>query len=182
MARLFGNKRRVGCQERHLHYSGMTLLEVLIAVLLFAVFSGTFLMVTEMIGQLFPADRVPGAENSCNGPALEEACINTAFDKIVPELEEFLYPGLNVDAVVDADQLNQIASTRINEFGLLPDAYEVAVYQWERFTPQQANQNMPAKPGLYLLQAKPRPESSAFWRKPIQRLFCRPYHRCLSPS
>lgn len=54
MTRSFSDKRRVGCQERHLRSSGMTLLEVLIAVLLFAVFSGTFLMVTELIGQLFP--------------------------------------------------------------------------------------------------------------------------------
>lgn len=147
MTRSFGDKRRVGFQGRHLRYSGMTLLEVLIAVLLFAVFSGTFLMVTEMIAQLFPADQIPGVENSCNGPALEEACINSAFDKIVPELEEFLNPGPDVDAVVGTDQLNQIAATKISELGLLPDAYEIAVYQWDKFTPMQANQNMPAKPG-----------------------------------
>jgi len=159
----------------------MTLLEVLIAVLLFAVFTGTFLMVTEMIAQLFPAEQVPAAENSCNGPALEEVCINSAFDKIVPALEWYVEPGESPGAVVDAIKLEQIAFDEISDLKLLPDSYEIEVHLWDKFMPQQTNGNMPAMPGLYLLQAKPKTDSTAFWRKPIQRLFCRPYYRCLEP-
>ena len=169
------------CRGGGLPCSGMTLLEVLIAVLLFAVFTGTFLMVTEMIGQLFPAEQVPAAENSCNGPALEEACINSAFDKIVLSLERYVEPGESPGAVVDAIKLGQIAFDEISDLKLLPDSYEIEVHQWDKFEPQQANEKMPAMPGLYLLQAKPKTDSQAFWRKPIQRLFCRPYHRCVKP-
>jgi len=172
----------VECRGLGLPCSGMTLLEVLIAILLFAVFTGTFLMVTEMIAQLFPAGQLPAVENSCNGPALEEACINSAFDKIVPDLEQYVEPGESPGAVVDAIKLGQIAFKEIGDLGLLPDSYEIEVHQWDKkFKAQQANENMPAMPGLYLLQAKPKADNTAFWRKPIQRLFCRPYYRCLEP-
>jgi len=178
----FKGKKIVECRGFGLSCSGMTLLEVLIAILLFAVFTGTFLMVTEMIGQLFPAEQVPAAENGCNGPALEEACINSAFDRIIPYLERYVEPGETPGAVVDTIKLGQIAFDEISDLKLLPDSYEIEVHQWdEKFEAQQANENMPAMPGLYLLQAKPKTDSTAFWRKPIQRLFCRPYYRCLEP-
>jgi prepilin-type N-terminal cleavage/methylation domain-containing protein len=159
--------------------SGMTLLEVLIAVLLFAVFSGTFLMVTEMISQLLPADQAPAGERSCNGPALEESCVNIAFDAMVPYLEKSDPAQVNIGG--DYASPNQLVFAGINDLQLAwPDAYRLEIRQWNYLPQTAATDAQASRPGLYLLQATP--VSPAFWRKPIQRLFCRPYHRCVRPS
>jgi len=158
--------------------SGMTLLEVLIAVLLFAVFSGTFLMVTEMISQLLPAEQAPAGEQSCKGPALEESCVNIAFDAMVPYLEKSDPPRVDIDG--DYASPNQLVFAGINDLQLAwPDAYQLEIHQWKELPQTAASDGQASKPGLYLLQATP--VSPAFWRKPIQRLFCRPYHRCVRP-
>jgi len=163
---------------RSLHSAGMTLLEVLIAVLLFAIFSGTFLMVTEMIGQLLPADKATAEGSSCNGPALEEACVNIAFDFMIPYLEKYDPNVVNIGGEYASP--NQVAVGGISELQLAwPDSYRLEILQWPVLPQTLAQADRPSLPGLYLLQATP--VSSTFWRKPIQRLFCRPYHRCVKP-
>jgi prepilin-type N-terminal cleavage/methylation domain-containing protein len=159
--------------------SGMTLLEVLIAVLLFAVFSGTFLMVTEMISQLLPAEQAPAGERSCNGPALEESCVNIAFDAMVPYLQK--HDPAQVDIGGNYASPNQLAFAGISDLQLAwPDAYRLEILQWIDLPQSAATEDQSSEPGLYLLQATP--VSAAFWRRPIQRLFCRPYHRCVRSS
>lgn len=158
--------------------SGMTLLEVLIAVLLFAIFSGTFLMVTEMIGQLLPSDKAPLSGNSCNGASLEASCINIAFDTIVPLLEK-ADPD-NLDIAGQYLSPNHMLLGYVAELQLAwPDAYKIEILRYPALVQSAATPTEPARPGLYLLQATP--TMSAFWRKPIQRLFCRPYYRCIRP-
>ena len=157
----------------------MTLLEVLIAILLFAVFSGTFIIVTEMIVQIFPRDKAPLAENSCNGPSLEASCINLAFDVIVPALE--LYNPLDADISSQYASIDQMDFAGIADLGLAwPDSYSIEIFQYPDLTHSLPSDQSPSKPGLYLLQATP--TNRAFWRKPIQRVFCRPYHVCTGPN
>lgn len=157
----------------------MTLLEVLIAVLLFAVFSGTFLMVTEMIGQLIPAEQAPAGDLSCNGPGLEELCVNIAFDAMVPHLEK--YDPIQVDISGGYASPNQLAFAGISDLQLAwPDAYRLEILQWSDLRQLAATDDQASRPGLYLLQATP--VGRAFLRRPIQRLFCRPYNRCVRPS
>ena len=161
--------------KRKRNEGGMTLLEVLIAILLFAVFSGTFLVVTEMIAQLFPRDKAPLADNSCNGPSLEAACINLTFDAIVPALE--LYDPLDTDISAEYASINQMDFAGIADSALTwPDSYRLEIIQYPYLQQSAASEQSPSKPGLYLLQATP--TNRAFWRKPIQRVFCRPYHVC----
>jgi len=160
------------------HSSGMTLVEVLIAVLLFAVFSGTFVMVTEMIGQLFPVEKIPLSESSCNGPALEASCINIAFDEIVPELEKADPDNLDISGQYLSP--NQMIVGDVSDLQLAwPDDYKLEILRYPDLAQSSLTSTEPARPGLYLLQATP--TNSAFWRKPIQRLFCRPYYRCIRP-
>ena len=175
MKRAFKNKQSWG---HRLQSSGMTLLEVLIAVLLFAIFSGTFLMVTEMIGQLLPAEQVSSEDSSCNGPALEESCVNIAFDTMVPYMEK--YDPSQVDIAGRYTSPRQVVLAGIGDLQLAwPDAYRLEILQWIELPQKAPAEDQASLPGLYLLQAIPvRP---AFWRKPIQRLFCRPYHRCVKP-
>lgn len=153
--------------------NGMTLLEVLIAIMLFTVFTGVFLTVTEMLSVLVPPTNAPLGDQSCNGSGLELSCINIAFDQIIPILEK------------DSDKPSGCFPTA----GLIPavaqksividwpDDYKVCIYEYDNL----AEQEPPAAPlpGLYLLQAEP--TKQVFWRKPVQRLFCRPYHLCIDP-
>ena len=153
--------------------NGMTLLEVLIAIMLFAVFTGVFLTVTEMLSVLIPPSNTPLSVQSCNGAALELSCINIAFDQIIPILEK------------DSDKPNGCSTTAslipavANKNIIIdwPDDYKVCIYKYDNL----AEQEPPAVPlpGLYLLQAEP--TKQVFWRKPVQRLFCRPYHLCIDP-
>ena len=153
--------------------NGRTLLEVLIAIMFFAVFMGVFLTVTEMLSVLIPPSNAPLSVQSCNGAALELSCINIAFDQIIPILEK------------DSDKPNGCSPTA----GLIPavakkslvldwpDDYKVCIYKYDSLEEKEP----PAAPlpGLYLLQAEP--TKQVFWRKPVQRLFCRPYHLCIDP-
>ena len=153
--------------------NGMTLLEVLITIMLFAVFTGVFLTVTEMLSVLIPPSDTPLSVQSCNGAALELSCINIAFDQIIPILEK------------DSDKPNGCSPTaslipavaKKNIVIDWPDDYKVCIYKYDNL----AEQEPPAVPlpGLYLLQAEP--TKQVFWRKPVQRLFCRPYHLCIDP-
>jgi prepilin-type N-terminal cleavage/methylation domain-containing protein len=115
--------------------SGMTLLEVLIAVLLFAVFSGVFMTVTEMLGVLVPASKADDLPIDCMS---SPKAIDSAFR------------------------------------GGWPDDYRICIYPY-----QGLSESDQKRPGLYLLQAEA--TEPAFWRKPVQRLFCKPYHLCLNP-
>ena len=153
--------------------AGMTFLEVLIAIALFAVFSASFLMVTEMLAALMPAANSPAQVDGCDGPGLELACINVAFDQLVPELEKALeVPSgcpLSMNSMPGSDELNW------------PEAYDVCVYKYPGpgLDEQAGSAVSSPRPGLYLLQAQARQGDSAFWRVPVQRLFCRPYHLCV---
>ena len=146
--------------------SGMTLLEVLIAVLLFAVFSGVFMTVTEMLGVLVPASKAPLGDESCNGPAIEISCINIAFDQLIPFLEKA--DDLPIDCMSSPKAIDSAFG------GGWPDDYRICIYPY-----QGLSESDQKKPGLYLLQAEA--TEPAFWRKPVQRLFCKPYHLCLNP-
>ena len=175
-------KAVLGFRVHALQSSGMTLLEVLIAVLLFAVFAGTFLMVTEMVGQLLPAEQAPVGDGSCNGPAFEESCVNIAFDVMVPYLEKSQPDDLlaEIDVLREYESLDDVEFAGIRDLQLAwPDAYRLEILQWSGLSQAAFTDQYPSRPGLYLLQATPKPEQSAFWRKPIQRVFCRPYHRCV---
>lgn len=160
------------------HSSGMTLLEVLIAVLLFAAFSGTFVMVTEMIGQLLPLEKPPLSESSCNGPALEASCINIAFDAIVPRLEKADPDNLDISGQYLSPNQMIVGDVSALQLGW-PDDYKLEILRYPDLVQSAVTSTEPARPGLYLLQATP--INSAFWRKPMQRLFCRPYYRCIRP-
>ena len=151
------------------HCNGMTMLEVLIAILLFAVFSGVFLTVTEMLGVLIPISKPPLEADSCNGSALELACINIAFDELIPFIEK------NDPLLIKCYTNPKVINSSIS--GAWPDDYKVCVYSY----PDLKNSSSPQdpKPGIFLLQAEP--TEQAFWRRPVQRVFCNPYHLCVNP-
>jgi len=165
--------------------NGMTLLEVLIAITLFAVFMGVFLTVTEMLSVLIPPSNVLDEDKSCNGSTLEMSCIGSAFDNIIPLLEKaYSNDQKPLDETATelmgcADNVN-LVMTKLNpdtDFDIAwPSSYRVCVDQYDKFPVLVDGQ---PRPGLFLLQAEP--TEPAFWRKPVQRLFCWPYHLCIDP-
>ena len=169
--------------------NGMTLLEVLIAIMLFAVFTGVFLTVTEMLSVLIPPSNTPLGDQSCNGAALELSCINIAFDQIIPILEkdnDNIINGESTDKIMlgcsrDAGSIPAVAKEVAKKSLVLdwPDEYKVCIYNYDRLEEKEPPVDPFPLPGLYLLQAEP--TKQVFWRKPVQRLFCRPYHLCIDP-
>lgn len=157
-------------------HGGMTLIEVLIAIMLFAVFSGVFVVVSEMLATLLPSSPTSSLDKaSCDGPALELACINIAFDEIQPILEESAAMDLSVrdkQCYSSPSEIPGLAAIAIN----WPASYDICTFRYPGLLSDVGN------PDLYLLQAQPASGADdAFWRIPVQRLFCWPYHRCVKP-
>jgi len=161
--------------------AGMTLIEVLIAVLLFAVFSGIFLTVTELMTSVMAAYEAPEGAAECSGFGEDRACIELYFDELVKILESSAFPG-NVSSS-DCDRsptallskvLNEKEVNHLNGY-IWPANYDICFNAYPDLT-ENANA---LKPGLYLLQAQPKPSTplnSAL--KPVQRVFCRPSYLC----
>lgn len=173
-------RRIYGC--RLAPSAGMTLLEVLVAILLFAIFSATLLMVSEVVRALIPGEVLPQDDNSCNGLVLESACINVAFDAIVPVLERTDPKALDISGSYRSPNSVPAVQAAKLQFGW-PDAYILQIVAYpELKQTDTTSMTSPSRPGLYLLQATPRQDiTPSLWRKPVQRLFCRPYHRCIQP-
>lgn len=161
--------------------AGMTLIEVLIAVLLFAVFSGIFLTVTELMTSVMAAYEAPEGAAECSGFGEDRACIELYFDELVKILESSAFPGKVSSLNCAADPIDLLAEdlvpkevTHLRGYAW-PANYEVCLNVYPGLI-----ENVNAlQPGLYLLQAQPvedTPKESAL--KPVQRIFCRPSYLC----
>lgn len=157
---------------------GMTLIEVIIAVLLFAVFSGVFLMVTEMMTGLLPVkDQSADLDRGCDGPALEVSCINNAFDDMVPELFE---KASNIWDLVGANCIAPSEFFSEQSVGW-PKSYDcIYIIPASGDIADMNGPSMGDEPGLFLAEARvDDPKVRAFWQVPVQRLFCWPYYKCV---
>ena len=170
--------KKLSLSSRFQKIDGMTLIEVLIAILLFAVFSGVFLMVTELMASLLPSnDQASDLDRSCNGPALEVSCINSAFDDIIPEYFE---KAADIRSLVDAKCLAPSRFFPPGEEVGWPNSYDcIHIIPASREISDMAITGND-EPGLFLAEARvDNPGSRAFWQIPVQRLFCWPYYKCV---
>ena len=168
---------------------GMTLIEVLMSILLFAIFMGNFLIVTEILGQWIPSGpSVAGSAgaSSCDSQQLESACVNVAFDSIVPSLQSYYDkkdPDKFVPIVGKYRSPSELPLGESTPIGMdWPESYEIEISEFPGLAERPASGSLPltsSAPGLYLIVASPDPP--AYWRRPVFRLFCRPYHRCIKP-
>lgn len=181
---------RVDCAIRS---PGMSLVELLIAILLFAVFSGIFVVVTEYTISLSLSDQPSKVGAECMGAGEDRACIELYFDTLVQSLESSAYPAASGSdfyaAARGIEGKSQCAGTPEALFPDLlaaekpdltwPIDYTICIYAYESPLIQEKLDATPQRPGLYLLQAQP---SEALrivaTRKPVQRLFCRPRYLC----
>lgn len=156
---------------------GMTMLEVLIAILLFAVFTGVFVMVTELMAAMMSSDQSARSSGECSSPPLDRACIEVVFDDLVDTLQEstFSLEVLRESMHKCERSARQLFNLNYDQFW--PDDYEICIYDYGSENPAFAEDLNSRKPGLYLLQAQPKRPSPL--KRPVQRLFCRPSAYCL---
>ena len=179
-----------------LEQRGMSLLEVLVAILMLVVFTGVVAMVMEFTFR-FIGEAESGERNQfdvSNGVLIDHQEIQLAMDQIVEVLSQ---PGLTkqrllgnepgkpqiaFDPSADSPQTACPAVDPISAWALpmgsisLPPGYRLCVWQTTVKEPSLEELDDGAKPGVYLLQALPEQLSSS--NLPTRRLFCRPRPFC----
>jgi len=188
--RFFGDKRVCSVFASSGRFDhGMTLIEVLISILLFAVFMGNFLLVAEIMSQWMPSGQPSSgssAASSCDSPQLETACVEVALDSAVPSLQSYYDKNKPDDFIPIEGVYGSPAELPLGDSASAdmawPEDYKIKISSFSRLV-EKPTSGSPSwdssRPGLYLIAAYPR--TPAYWRKPVVRLFCRPYHRCVRP-
>jgi len=180
------------------HQRGMTLLEVLLALLMLVVFTGVVAVVMEFTLR-FLGVAESGAKNQSqvsNGVLIDHQEIHIVMDQLVEVLSQ---PGISKDRLIGGLQgIPQIAfapgvnperacvaGSPVQQWDLpmpdvaLPAGYRLCLWmttQRESDLKSLLEVNPGAKPGIYLLQALP--ERLSATTLPTRRLFCRPRPFC----
>ena len=164
-------------------YSGMTILELLLAIAMLVVFTGVMVMVMEFTLRFF-SDAESGAQNklgTSNGVLIDHGQLHLAMDALVEVLSQ---PGVSLKGIAFSklDQPDQACKDDpVSQWGLqmimdkeeikelMPPGYRLCLLKTTK-------EEGASTPGIYLLQALPK-ESSAS-ALPTRRLFCRPRPLC----
>ena len=181
----FSNKNRLGCYR-----SGMTSLELLLAISMLVLFTGVVAVVMQFTLRFFKASE-PGARDALGaskGVLIDHGQLNIAMDAMVEVLSQ---PGVSMediafdkgdglDKACTDDPINKWASfqpglammldrDKINN--LLPSGYHLCLLKTEGIRQETA-----FTPSLYLLLALPKQVSES--SLPARRFFCRPRPYC----
>ena len=180
------------------HQQGMTLLEVLLALLMLVVFTGVVAVVMEFTLR-FLGTAESGEKNQfdvSNGVLIDHQEIQIAMDQLVEVLSQ---PGISKDRLVGGlegipqiafapgvnPELACVAGSPVQQWDLpmpaivLPAGYRLCLWmttERESDLPSLLAGTTGAKPGIYLLQALPVRLSAT--SLPTRRLFCRPRPFC----
>jgi hypothetical protein len=171
---------------------GMTILEVMIAMLMMVIFWGVYVTVTEYIARFM--GEAQGADGSA-GLLQDQHGIHQAMDVWVEYLSQ---PGVPESTLFDMETKNLVAkgpgcvSDPVFSWGLpgkslsrliaengLPGGYKYCLRSTslkEQKNPDTYLANPATKPGIYVLYAIP--ESPSLAALPTRRLFCRPKPYC----
>lgn len=176
--------------------AGMTVLEMLIALLMLVVFTGVVAMVMEFTLRFLGAAEA-GERNEfgvTNGVLIDHQEIQLSMDLLVEMLSQ---PGISkqrldgqvlgqqriaFDPAKDDPRVACVAADPVGQWGLpmqkvsLPAGYRLCLWTTTALEPSFTALLAGAKPGIYLLQALPEELSAA--TLPTRRLFCRPRSFC----
>ena len=154
---------------------GMTLPELVLAILMLTAFTGVTVMVTEFTSRFFQ----PLNEGAKNEYMLNHHIqINEAFDSIIEILSE---PGIDKNLILNL----KCTSLPSLEWGIpsidtkaIPKSYKICI---KPTTLSESNYsqlaNAEGKPGIYILYSKPENGVSVN-ATPLRRIFCRPKPFC----
>jgi len=163
---------------------GMTLPELVLAVLMLAAFTGVTVMVTEFISRFFqPLNEEAKEEyiSSNKEPSdmlNDHSQINNAFDAIIEILSE---PGIDKNFILDL----KCTALPSLEWGIpsidtkaIPKSYKICIKPTSLSESNYSQlANAEGKPGIYILYSKPEKGVSAN-ATPVRRIFCRPKPFC----
>ena len=166
--------------------AGMSLLELLLAVSMLAVFTGVVAMVMQFTLRFFDEAESGqlNEDNVFNGVLIDHQQLHIMMDSMV---EILVQPGVSLDNISYSQKespLNACSSDPVFDWGLedlmdtnkvrnlLPPGYRLCLWK----TTKTSQSGTAVGPSIYLLQALPKKISSS--SLPIRRLFCRPRPFC----
>ena len=166
--------------------AGMSLLELLLAASMLAVFTGVVAMVMQFTLRFF--DKAESGQrnedNVFNGVLIDHQQLHIVMDSMV---EVLVQPGVSLDNISYSQEespLKACSNDPVFDWGLedfmdkdkvknlLPPGYRLCLWK----TTKTSQPGTAAGPSIYLLQALPKKISSS--SLPIRRLFCRPRPFC----
>lgn len=163
--------------------SGMTVLELLLAIAMLVVFTGVVVMVMQFTLRFF-SDAESGTKNKLgafDGVLIDHGKLHIAMDTFVEVLSQ---PGVSMKGIAfsQLDPLNVACKDDpVSQWGLdmlvdenevadlLPPGYRLCLLKTTEI-------ETASSPGIYLLQALPEQLSAS--SLPTRRLFCRPHPLC----
>lgn len=172
---------------RHFHArdSGMSLVELIVALLMLVAFGSAFITVTEFTSRFMreSEDGLPGSQ----GLLIDQHQLHVAMDQLVDVLNQ---PGITLNDVMRIqrkgcvfDPMSGDLDAETGSWGLpgprlfLPPGYRFCLYSTSLSESSVEDLlNTSGKPGIYLIKAEPESVSAA--SLPVRRLFCRPKPFC----
>ena len=169
---------------RKVNNEGMTLPELILAILMLTAFTGVTVMVTQFTSRFFqPLNKEAKEEYITSNKELSDMLnyhsqINSTFDSIIEILSE---PGVDKNFILNL----KCTSLPSLEWGIpsidteaIPKSYKICI---KPTTLSESNYSQLAsaegKPGIYILYSKPENGVSVN-ATPVRRIFCRPKPFC----
>ena len=163
---------------------GMTLPELILAVLMLTAFTGITVMVTAYISRFFqPLNEEAKEEYISSNKELNDKLndhnkINKALDSIIEILSE---PGIKKSFILDL-KCTSLPSLDWNipsiDTAPIPKSYKICVKPTSLSESDYSElANAQGKPGIYILYAKPE-NGVTINSTPVRRIFCRPKPFC----
>ena len=169
---------------RKVNNEGMTLPELILAVLMLTAFTGITVMVTAYISRFFQPlneeakEEYISSEKELSDKLNDHNKINKAFDSVIEILSE---PGIDRSFILNLE-CTSIPSLEWNipsiDTEALPKSYKICVKPTSLSESDYSTlANDEGKPGIYILYSKPENGVSVN-SIPIRRIFCRPKPFC----
>ena len=163
---------------------GMTLPELVLAILILTAFTAVTVMVTEFTSRFFqPLNEEAKEEFISSNKELSDMLndhsqINSAFDSIIEILSE---PGIDKNFILNLE----CTSLPSLEWGIpsidtkaIPKSYKICIKPTSLSESNYSQlANAEGKPGIYILFSKPE-NGVAVNATPVRRIFCRPKPFC----
>ena len=163
---------------------GMTLPEMILAVLMLTAFTGITIMVTEFTSRFFqPLNEEAKEEYISSNKELNDKLnnhyqINIAFDSIIEFLAE---PGIDKNFILNL-KCSSLPSLEWEipsiDTKAIPKSYKICIKPTSLSESNYSElANAKGKPGIYILYAKPE-NGVTINATPVRRIFCRPKPFC----
>ena len=169
--------------KKKLKNEGMTLPELVLAVLLLAAFTGITVMVTTYTSRFFQPlneeakEEYISAEKEFSDKLNDHAQINKTIDSIIDILSE---PGIDKSFITNLE-CSSLPSMEWNipsiDTKAIPKSYKICIKSTSLSESNYSELSNGGKPGIYILYSKPE-NGVSINSTPVRRIFCRPKPFC----